>query len=581
MATRGGGLATGLARRVRGAPVASLVALGIVALCALHFLWLARYRSGFITELDESGYIARALEDARVLPHGASEFLRTAANDPTTPPVVPLSTVPFILLFGRALSVAWAVIVGYFALLVAASYALARRMMAARWAALAALCVATAPIVSDYARIYHFSLPAAALLTGALWALLRANGERSLCWALLGGVLIGLMVQTRTMTLAYVPGVALGLAIQLLALGEGRRERIRAYALTWVAALAVAAPWYGQNFSGVADYLTSAGYGSQAQRFGAGHALLSWGWWTKEAQIVANYLFLPESLAVLLAFASAAVAFAAVRARSGSWRIDLRALARSDAFVLSVVVLEGYLALSSSANAGTAFALPWLPALLVLAVAAAAAIPSRAARGALALCLVGCSAFNLLVKNAAFASLSGPSTVSVPVLGTVTVADSRDVLDQNLPHLGYPVPSPPARLPGAFRRWLPFDRQLVGFMIRYAQARGRDPWVVDATGDGVLTDTRIFLASELWFDRAIGANTPDGPDTVASYDRQLRAWGNNFLLLSDPPRVQNFQISPLLVVRAALDTSFRLVATFTAPDGRKVELAWRDVSLGA
>jgi hypothetical protein len=37
-----------------------------------------------------------------------------------------------------------------------------------------------------------------------------------------------------------------------------------------------------------------------------------------------------------------------------------------------LVVLEGYLVLTSSRNEGTGFSLPWLPALVILGVVAAA-----------------------------------------------------------------------------------------------------------------------------------------------------------------------------------------------------------------
>ena len=66
---------------------------------------------------------------------------------------------------------------------------------------------------------------------------------------------------------------------------------------------------------------------------------------------------------------------------------------------LSVVVVGGYLALTSSANEGTAFALPLLPPLVVLAVAALATLPWRATAVALATLLAVVAAANLLMKS--------------------------------------------------------------------------------------------------------------------------------------------------------------------------------------
>jgi 4-amino-4-deoxy-L-arabinose transferase-like glycosyltransferase len=108
----------------------------------------------------------------------------------------------------------------YSIFLVLATYGVARHLMPARWAALAALCVGTAPVVSDFSRLFHFAVPAAALLTAALWALLSSDGLRRTRWVVAAGVLLALMLTARTMTVSYVPGVMLGWACRSCSKGR-------------------------------------------------------------------------------------------------------------------------------------------------------------------------------------------------------------------------------------------------------------------------------------------------------------------------------------------------------------------------
>lgn len=58
-----------------------------------------------------------------------------------------------------------------------------------------------------FAREYVFALPAAALLSCAVYALLRSDALRARYWAIACGVTLGLMVLARAMTIAFVPGV--------------------------------------------------------------------------------------------------------------------------------------------------------------------------------------------------------------------------------------------------------------------------------------------------------------------------------------------------------------------------------------
>ncbi len=296
-----------------------LVAVGAAALglAALHVVWLARFRWGFVIELDEAGYTVIALHDYDAFGQGPGSFARAAIYTyGTQPPLVPLSAVPLLAILGRSVDVAQLVVVPWFLGLVFAGYGLARRLAPARWAALAALVVGTAPVVTDYSRLVHFAVPAAALFTAALWALLRSEGLRRWRWALAGGALLGLTVLARTMTVAYLPAVALALVVPLLVDPAQRRVRLRNLVVVGASAALVAALWWGPNWARVTGYLTGAGYGESARSFGAEHGITELRYWTKEATLVGDYLGLPLAAVTVLVLLAAGLAVA--RRGSGS-----------------------------------------------------------------------------------------------------------------------------------------------------------------------------------------------------------------------------------------------------------------------
>jgi hypothetical protein len=247
--------------------------------------------------------------------------------------------------------------------------------------------------------------------------------------------------------------------------------------------------------------------------------------------------------------------------------------------LLVAVVGEGYLALSSTVNQGTAFALPWLPALIVLAVAAASGVRARAVRFGLAALLVGVCGYNLAVKNGVSGWLSEPRLVDVPLVGNVTASDGRDPMYQALDGRGYPVKPPPAVLPAVHKRWEILNDRLVRFMTSYSARYGQAPDVIVATGDYFINDTRLAVASEVIFRRRIGLGLIAPPTTVDSYRRQFAVAGNNFLLLSDPPRAPGRPVNQLALALAAQRSGFREAKVLRAPDGRRVRVWWRGASL--
>jgi 4-amino-4-deoxy-L-arabinose transferase-like glycosyltransferase len=557
--------------------VAAIVGITLI----FHFVWLARFRHGYLTEWDESGYMQFALSNFDALhDHGVVSFVKTVGGRSRYGPLLPSVTAFAYPLVGRGIFGSLLVMPFFFAALVAAAYGVARQMVSSSWATVAALTVASIPAVTDYTRVFHFALPATACMTAALWALLRSNGLLRTRWAVAFGVFVALTALARTMALAYVPGLALAAAAVIFAREGDLRLRIRNLGLAGAAALLVAGPWYVRNARSVYDYLVHTGYGSEAERYGRHSSIASWEYWTKELRLDLSHLSLPLASALVLCFGAGFICVVARRRRLRRMRSFPDRARVSAVAALALVVVGGYVALTSSRNEGSAFALPWLPALVVLAVIAAASVPARTARRALGGVLVTVSLAALLSKSGWVAPLATVRTTSVPGVGSVVVTDGRGVIQQVVEKNGYDIGPITHPLPSMHRRWLPLERDVVGWSLRRSNSRRESLHLTVGLDDHLFASTRLLLAAQLWYRRYLPVDdlhSFPGGDTVASYRRQLVApQPANALITGD--RRRGATIARSKVEAAARSIGFVPLKSFTLPDGRTIWIWWLERS---
>jgi len=466
----------------------------------------------------------------------------------------------------------------FFVGLVGAAFGLARRLVSDSWAVVAALAVAAIPAVTDYTRLFHFALPATACMTAALWALVRSDGLRRSGWAAAFGLFVALTLLARTMTVAYLPGFALAAGTQLPVGATDLRVRMRNLAIAVGAIAVVAGPWYIRNARSVYDLFLGSGYGEGATPFGRHYPIASWGYWTKEMRIDFGYLGLPLAGALALSFLLAAAYRIAQRQplMRRSRRLSVRA---AGLLTLALVVGEGYLVLTSSRNEGTAFSLPWLPALVILGVAAAASIPTRVLRVALATILAVVSLVAVLSKSGWVEPLAKVRKASVPGFGRVVVTDGRGLIQHEVASDGYDIGPVTRPLPAMDRRWLPLARDVVGWSLRHAEQRNESLSLTLGLDDRIFGNSRLILAAQLWYHRYLPVHYLrsfiDG-DTVASYRRQLLLpEAKNALVTGDPPP-NGGTITRKKVEEAARSLGFKPVKSFTMPDGRTIRIWWRE-----
>ena len=573
---------------LRRLPAASVTGSAVAAILAgtlaLHFVWLLRFRHGYLTEWDESGYMQFSLSDFDGLhDHGPIEYLKTVGGRGTFGPLLPAVTALAYPVFTRGIFGSLLVMPLFFAGLVGAAFGLARRLVSDSWAVVAALAVAAIPAVTDYTRLFHFALPATACMTAALWALARSDGLQRRGWAAAFGLFVALTLLARTMAVAYLPGLALAGGAQLFVRGPELRAGIRNLGIAAAVGLVVAGPWYLRNARSVYDVLVASGYGAGATRFGRHYPIASWGYWTKELRLDLSYLWLPLAVTLLLCFA-VPLAYRIARRPHVSWPKRLLSTRGAIVLAMMLVVVEGYLVLSTSRNEGTAFALPWLPALVVLGVVAAASSPGRAVRIILAAVLVTVSFGSLLSKSGWFEPLARTRTVAVPGFGRVLVSDGRGLIQREVAGDGYDIRPVTEPLPVMHRQWLPLAREVVGWSLHRAEQQGEPLNLTLGLDDRIFGNSRLILAAQLWFHRFQPVDYLDAfasGDTAASYRRQLQSPKRENALVTGEPPPSGSSITRSKVEAAARSLGFARMRTFTMPDGRTIWLWWRGRGQGS
>lgn len=549
---------------------ALVVGVGVLILVAIDVWWFVTYRHGFPLDVDEAGYTTIGVIDYLGLKggglHGWWEAIQTQTpNAPLAPALASL-----LLVVKPGVLDGFAVLTGFVVLLAFATYGIGERMAGPRLGAFAALITASLPGTFIFAREYIFALPVAALLTCAVFALLRSDGLRLRRWAIACGAALGLMLLARTMAIAFVPGVLVAATVVLLVRGRGDLpKRFLNLGLVVVAGAAVAATWYWRNLQPVIDYLTSYGYGEQSKLYGAEHSLLSWArLHTVAERMIYDDLLVP--IAALMFVGLLAVAAVAVKRLldSGDRREELVRLAGTDTLSVFIVFAAGYAALTSSQNGGDGFTFPisvLLPPLAVIAL--------RLFRLAIApvLALLGViTALNVAASSDIWDGVSKSRPVEVPGFGEMPWTNGT-------PHavgaIRVQVPGSPSHFDERDHGWTRVDEALAGLLLEPIGPEGQQPLTAFASRNRVISTNSVQLAAVLKFHRTIPFSqlNAEPNDSVATYTRELGPeFGLPSVLITMSRNTEDF---PPLVTQSYAETAakrlgFRRIRKIMLPDGR-------------
>jgi hypothetical protein len=340
--------------------------------------------------------------------------------------------------------------------------------------------------------------------------------------------------------------------------------------------LFVAASWYLRNWQSVYDYLTASGYGSTATSYGTTSSALSWGYWSKELRLILDQTYLPLGVILTLCFLVPATTL--TRHMSSRHRLPTLATLGGPRLALAVIVIEGYVALTSSTNEGTGFALTFLPVLVVLAVAMLEQSDASRVAAGVAVSLLVVSAGNALMKSGLDTPLATVRTTHLPSLGDISATDGRSLI-QRFADAGLRDP-PTRRLATIHRRWLPFDRVFTGWIVAYANSHGERPYVLTATDHQYTNQPWIALADALWYHADVFVLWPGPlrPGTTAAQYRELfeqHPMTNLVETTSTDGLVGPSSFNRRRVERALESLRFRRVRRFAMPDRSVMWFWWK------
>ncbi|MFM7062538.1 MAG: hypothetical protein ACKO04_03460 [Actinomycetes bacterium] len=333
------------------------VALAGVAFVLLQAWWIARARhiGGF--DVDEAGGVAAALRFRRAVGLDPRPLVQVVF-DTRNGPLVALMSVPFLMVWPRSV-VAAMVVQPVLVVVTALGVAGSLKVVAGRHAAVVGgVVMLLLPVSVVSSRSYQYSTGVGAFLALAMWALLASRRGTRL-WPVLGfGAATGAMLLCRTMSVSFLP--ALAVAAALLAWKDLRAWKH--LVLAGLVAFAVAGPWWIVNWGPIMDYLLLNAYGPRAHYWGNVRFMDRVGFYRE-------LLFNDFMLLVGLTPAVALVAVVAGRLRKDPDRADdrPRLVTREVAAVGAALVLV-YGALLSTSNQGFWFAYPADALIVVLVV---------------------------------------------------------------------------------------------------------------------------------------------------------------------------------------------------------------------
>lgn len=316
--------------------VAAAIAIVVVAFSAIYF----RRVDGGFSNVDDYLYAGQTRSYLAGLRDGVAGLLASWRNYGSNSPLVPMAALPIAMFEDNPNALVLVQLPALIALLLACRALLGQLHVppSGQWATAAA--VVCLPPVLRYSAMLHFALAASAGCVGALAAYLASDRLRRLDPTLTVGLLLGLLALTRVVAPVYIAALGAVAAVDML---SDRRDvwlRLQRCALIVGEIVLIAGPWWWMNGRAALEWVgvgydASSGFAeekSPVDLLGGRltHTANETGW----------------LLAILIAAFSGAGVFRALQQRN-------RPLLLSGG-----VILVGLVALATSSNPGTAFALP-------------------------------------------------------------------------------------------------------------------------------------------------------------------------------------------------------------------------------
>lgn len=251
----------------------------VVLLSAISYRWAARNFATLPPPWDQSLYLYMAFRFWNALMDGglpalAHSWLHLVQD---RGPLFPLTTLAPFLVFGPSLQTAYLTNAPYLAVLLASVFKTAQWLGGRRAGLLAAFMAATTPALINYSRDYLLDFPMAALISAAIYTLLRSDLFRIRGYSLAFGSWSGLALLAKPMAAAYLFPIALYAVLVASTQPERRRGLLGSLGPALLGLALVAAPWYSVNLVPALGNLVFAGFGAGSAPYrDAGERILTW-----------------------------------------------------------------------------------------------------------------------------------------------------------------------------------------------------------------------------------------------------------------------------------------------------------------
>jgi hypothetical protein len=562
---------------------------------SVNVWWVATHRRGLPFDIDEAGYLQRAVRDAQALhANGLGSLWSSLRLPDPQAPLLPMTGGLIRWITGSSPHGLLNINQIFYVVAVLAAYWAARSIMNRNWSLVVALMVATIPGLVESSRGFGLAVAASASLTAALAAQVHTDRFRSWWLTLLWGGLLGLASMSRTIVVAFLPGLVIAAVVTLVATRAGRRQILHAVAGLSLGLL-VAGSWYTATWHLVFRYLTSYGYGQEASQYGYGasRSVLSTNWWTFRLQyMVDSAIFVPMTVAVLVCVAGALVTWWAHRRRrrdGGDWGRRARGFFGRPEAIVVICLVWGYLVLSTTENSGFMFELPLVPAVLVLAVYSANRSVHRARPYLATVCV--------LAAAISFAGMSDALPGVTSAARSVTIGSfSATAFDGRGSLLRYGSVSgggcrPHTRCDGSgtmpgetayMAEWLAPSQRMATLLHDAAARHGCDPVVFFAIEDPLFNTNTVDLDYQLRYVAALptGLLKPRVEVDGEVPRRQLNdpALGQPNLVITGRPAANGrfgSYVAYGATITAVRSDGFTPAAGLRLPDGRIMTVWWK------
>lgn len=389
--------------------------------------WIQDHRVGGLLEVDEASYLAFSVNEYLALSNdGVVSWLKHIAALIHAPLTTALASLVFAAAglepyYGFFVPLAFATVA------ILATYMLVKEITGPYAGLSAAALTATVPLIINYSRSFHFAMAATGVLALALLAAVKSDRFAKTGWSVAFGIFLGLLPLARTMAIAFVPGILLGVALNIVSSKPISGRLIRFVVALGIAAL-TAATWLAFTWEGVFGYLIGWGYGVRALEYGNAILFFTGATLYRALQLVTQAVFLPHFILIAVGLAAGLIVALRTTYQHGWKAVTLAA--NSPVLLLASTIFGGLAALVSSPNTGSAFVAPLLPPIIALTVCLAwAASTALLYRAAIVAVSVSVSVAVALPFLGVYSVLPQQKVIALPFIGFMAVSDDRGMID--------------------------------------------------------------------------------------------------------------------------------------------------------